>query len=144
VFQIPEENIIWYATMNEWEWYLWTQWLDLALENRFSQVVYTWYDTVIEKNIANTYFGQFADKALKIAQRLREWYENHDIDKIFSTRDLKFWWKFFQRKWILDLAWFEFSFQRCILEKIQKCRSDWIKDLSTENAVKFAFSEWIK
>lgn len=114
-YVIPQENIIWGATVNLGWKYTWTNALDEALLDRFNIVKYKWYDLKVEKAIIKSAVTE-PDKVKKIeefVQEIRNFHADWEIRAPISTRWVKVWVEDFVNSWNL----FE-SFEKTLLYRL--------------------------
>lgn len=122
-YVIPQENIIWWATVNLGWKYTWTNALDEALLDRFNIVKYKWYDKKVEKAIIKSSWID-NDKVKKIedfVEEVRGFHNDWEIRAPISTRWLKVWIEDFVNTWNL----FE-SFEKTLLYRLVTVDDYWI------------------
>ncbi len=90
LIEIPIENILFFATMNLWGKYVWTNSLDEALFDRFNLVQYQGYNERVEDSIYKN-FWEFSDKAKTIVTHTRKMNISGELRAPLSTRGIKAW-----------------------------------------------------
>jgi len=87
---IPQENVLFFATMNLWGKYTGTNSLDEALFDRFNRVNYKGYSVDVEKEMFK-WFAGFEKQASEIVKYVRGLHADAEIRAPISTRWVKMW-----------------------------------------------------
>lgn len=112
---IPQENIIWGATVNLWGKYTGTNALDEALFDRFNIVSFVGYNPDVEKALVKAagFNAEQTKKLLQFVTSIREFSTSGEIRSPISTRGIKVWMEQFMNN--NDLA---LSFERTLLYRL--------------------------
>lgn len=100
-YVIPQENIIWGATVNLGGKYTGTNSLDEALLDRFNIIRYKWYDLNVEKDIISSVISSqdHVKMVQELVSEIREYHSSGEIRAPISTRWLKMWLEDFMNTW---------------------------------------------
>ena len=119
---IPQDNIIWWATVNLWGKYTWTNALDEALLDRFNIIKYKWYNKEVETAIIKSAISDSsnAKKVYDLVKEIREYHKSWEIRAPISTRWIKVWLEDYINTWNLME-----SFEKTILYRLVTVDDYW-------------------
>ena len=138
---IPQENIIWWATVNLWGKYTGTNSLDEALLDRFNIIKYKGYDLTVEKwLIENVVTNKDNVKQIQdFVKEIREYHKAWEIRAPISTRWVKVWLEDFFNTWnLLE------SFEKTILYRLVSVDDYWNPNQEELAIISQKFKEVIK
>jgi MoxR-like ATPase len=114
-YVIPQENIIWGATVNLGGKYTGTNALDEALFDRFNIVSFVGYNPDVEKAIVHAagFDADHSKKILDFVSKVRDFAKSGELRSPISTRGIKVWMEDFLNSSDLML-----SFERTLLFRL--------------------------
>lgn len=138
---IPQENIIWWATVNLWGKYTGTNALDEALFDRFNIVTFTGYNSDVERAIIKSagFDAEQTKKIMKFVDAVRDFSTSGELRSPISTRGIKVWMEEYINNSDLML-----SFERTLLYRLVSVDEFGFPNPQELDIVKGKFQETIK